>query len=193
MVDYRGDGDGHKPLDCVAVQVTAQRLEVKLKVFTCLLLMGASSTALALGQIELGDLKSRFDNDTALSALNYSQAIDIKAVSEDWMSNPARATMKYNKPNAYRGKLKRIYLRNGSDGDLIFDAGNGNKITAILFPYQFGPWVREKNGEWKPEGGLTTMEFSALYDKGQEFFLTCNQAQPRYLLDCLAFPVEVVK
>lgn len=166
---------------------------VKLKVFTCLMLMGLSSAALALGQFELGSLKSRIDSDAALKTISYSQAIDINTVSADWLSNPARASMKYNKPNVYRGKLKRIYLRNGSDGDLIFDAGNGSEITAILFPYQIGPWMHVDDDQWKPEGGLTTMEFSALYDKGQEFVLTCNQALPGQLVDCLAFPAEITK
>lgn len=164
-----------------------------MKAIACVLLLGVSSTAFALGQNELGDLKGRINEDKALGTLSIQTAIDVKRFSEDWRTNPARATIKYNKPNGYRGKLKRFSVRNGSDADLVFDAGDGFEVVAYLYPYQLGPWARGQNGKWLAAGGLTTMEFAALYDVGQEFLLTCNQSLPGQLVDCLVAPAEIDK
>lgn len=163
------------------------------KYTTGLLLAGFSSVALALGPGELDNLKNRLEQDPVLSDPDYNQAVDIKTFSEDWQVNPARAMMKYSKPTAYRGKLKRIFVRNGSDADLVFDAGSGDEITARLYPFQYGPWIRQGNGKWKPESGLLTVQFAALYDAGQELFLSCGHAEPRQLVNCLVFPAEVIK
>lgn len=162
------------------------------KYTTGLLLAGFSSVLLALGSGELDNLKNRLEQDPILSDPDYNQAVDIKDVSRDWRTNPARAQLKYNKPNGYRGKLKRILTLDSSTYDLVFDGGDGNEITASLFPYQLGPWVR-LGGEWRPKTVLTTMEVVALYDIGQEFFLSCGHTLPGQLRNCLVFPAEVVK
>ena len=163
------------------------------KAAACLLLVGFSSAVLALGQGELDNLKNRLVQDPVLQDGDYSKAIDIKKFAEDWLANPARAMMKYDKPTGYRGKLKRVFVRNGSDADLVFDDGSGGEITARLYPYQYGPWERQGNGKWKPQSALLTVQFAALYDAGQELFLSCVDAEPRQLVNCLVFPAEVIK
>lgn len=161
--------------------------------FVGALTISLSTNAFGIGDAELSLLKQRINKYPASRNIEYHEAIDIASVFRDWSLNPARAMLKYNKPNSYRGKLKRVYVRNGSDGDLIFYAGKAGEVTAILFPYQVGPWVRNEKNKWIPEGAMTTLEFAGQYDKGQEFVLSCSQAQPGYLLDCLAFPGEVVR
>lgn len=163
------------------------------KNITGLLLACFSSMVLALGLGELDNLKNRLVQDPVLQDEDYRKAIDIKTFSDDWLKNPARAMMKYDKPTGYHGKLKRVYVRNGSDADLVFDDGSGGEITARLYPYQYGPWKRQDNGEWKPESALLTVQFAALYDAGQELFLSCVDAEPRQLVNCLVFPAEVIK
>ncbi|HEQ0128741.1 TPA: hypothetical protein VDW69_003179 [Pseudomonas aeruginosa] len=136
----------------------------------------------------MGDLKARVDE--ARSSETSDETIDVKMIPGEWQANQARAKVKYDRPHYYSGKLKRVALRNDSDADLVFDAGGGKEITAILFPYQLGPWVRNKDGIMAPTGGVTTMEFAAQFDAGQKFVMHCKQALPVMLTDCLAMPVE---
>ncbi|MCQ9819278.1 hypothetical protein IPC1622_15470 [Pseudomonas aeruginosa] len=145
----------------------------------------------AIGPGEMGDLKQRYEEGG--SANTSDEVIDVRNVSGDWQVNQARAKVKYDQPHYYVGKLKRVALRNDSDADLVLDAGNGREITAILFPYQFGPWEKRKDGKLIPKGGVTTMEFAAYFDAGQRFNLHCKQALPVMLMDCLAMPVEMAR
>ncbi len=153
-------------------------------------LTAVASGACAIGPMEMGDLKERIAE--AMASESSNDAIDIKVIPGEWQANQARAKVKYDKPHYYAGTLKRIVMRNDSDADLVLDAGAGKEITAILFPYQLGPWVRNADGKFAPQGGLTTMEFAAQYDAGQKFALHCKQALPVMLMDCLAMPVEVL-
>lgn len=156
-----------------------------------LLAVGCVSSAFAIGQAELQMLKNRFDEDKELPG--YRDSIDVRSIQPEWLANPARATIKYGKPNAYHGVLKRVAVRRDSDGDLVLDAGNGKEITAILYPYQLHPWKKEANGKWAPAGAVTTLEYAADHDPGQEFYLACKSAMPEYMVDCLVYPAEVVK
>lgn len=145
----------------------------------------------AIGPGEMGDLKQRYEE--AGSVNTSDEVIDVRSVSGEWQANQARAKVKYDQPHYYVGKLKRVALRNDSDADLVLDAGNGREITAILFPYQFGPWEKRKDGKLIPKGGVTTLEFAAYFDPGQRFNLHCKQALPVMLMDCLAMPVEMAR
>lgn len=142
--------------------------------------------AFAIGPMEMGDLKQRIDE--ARSPETSNETINVKVIPDEWQANQARAKVKYDKPHYYSGKLKRVAIRNDSDADLVFDAGGGKEITAILFPYQLGPWVKNADGNMAPQGGLTTLEFAAQYDAGQLFLMHCKQALPVMLVDCVAMP-----
>lgn len=142
--------------------------------------------AFAIGPMEMGDLKTRFEEASDPGASD--DYIDIKVIPGEWQANQARAKVKYDRPHYYVATLKRVAIRNDSDADLVLDAGGGKEITAILFPYQLGPWVKGKNGKMVPQGGLTTMDFAAQYDPGQRFIMHCKQALPVMLMDCLAIP-----
>lgn len=156
-----------------------------------LLAAGCVTSACAIGPAEMEMLANRIKEDPGLPG--YRDSIDVKSIKPDWLANPARATIKYSKPNAYRGVLKRVAVRNDSDGDLVLDAGNGKEITAILYPYQLHPWTKMPNGKWKPTGAVTTLEYAAAYETGQQFYLECKSAGPDYMHDCLAAPLDVAK
>ncbi|HCF1991565.1 TPA: hypothetical protein NH922_002720 [Pseudomonas aeruginosa] len=161
----------------------------KLHSWVCGAVLTAMATGVfAIGPGEMGDLKARVDE--ARSSETSDETIDVKMIPGEWQANQARAKVKYDRPHYYSGKLKRVALRNDSDAELVFDAGGGKEITAILFQYQLGPWVRNKDGIMAPTGGVTTMEFAAQFDAGQKFVMHCKQALPVMLTDCLAMPVE---
>lgn len=156
-----------------------------------LLVAGVVTSASALGQAELEMLANRLDEDREMPV--YRDSIDVRTIKPEWLANPARATIKYSKPNAYRGVLKRVSVRNDSDGDLVLDAGNGKEITVILYPYQLHPWKRGVDGKWEPTGAVTTLEYAAVHEPGQEFYLGCKSVVPDYMLDCMAYPAETAK
>lgn len=154
-------------------------------------LASMACSASAIGAMEMGDLKQRYEE--AGSANTSDEVIDVRSIPGEWQANQARAKVKYDQSHYYVGTLKRVALRNDSDADLVLDAGNGREITAILFPYQFGPWEKRKDGKLIPKGGVTTLEFAAYFDPGQRFNLHCKQALPVMFMDCLAMPVEMAR
>lgn len=149
------------------------------------------TSAFAVGQDEWQMLANRLDEDRELPG--YRDSIDVRSIKPDWHANPARATIKYGKPNAFHGVLKRVDVRNNSDGDLVLDAGNGKEITAILYPYQLHHWKRTTDGKWIPEEAVTTLEYAADHEPGQEFYLGCKSAMPDYIVDCIVIPAEIAK
>jgi hypothetical protein len=158
------------------------------------LMLAVAPATWALGPVEMADLKARIDQDmTEDLPKSYADTIDVRTIPSEWKANPARATIKFTKVNGYRGILKRIAIRNNSDADLVFATENGGEITAFLFPWQLGPWEKRADGKMVPKGGLTTLQFAALYEPGQEFYLQCKEANPAQLINCLAMPAEVPK
>jgi colicin import membrane protein len=156
-----------------------------------LLVAGFASSAVAIGQAEMEMLVNRVKEDPDVPG--YRDSIDVRKVKPEWLANPARATIKYSRPNSYRGVLKRVTVRNDSDGDLVLDAGNGKEITAILYPYQFHAWKKMPNGKWAPTSAVTTLEYAAAYEMGQEFYMECKYVVPDYMHDCIVMPAEVAK
>ena len=164
----------------------------RIGLFTLLLAM--PPVIWALGPVEMADLKARIDQDINEDLpKTYAQAIDVRVIPTEWKTNPARATIKFNRVNGYRGALKRIAIRNNSDADLVFATESGSEITAFLFPWQLGPWEKRPDGKMVPKGGLTTLQFAALYEPGQEFYLQCKEANPAQLINCLVMPADVIR
>lgn len=164
-----------------------------MKALVFLLLAGAVPIAQALEPSDMADLKNRLIEIKTYGDESKPDGIDVRSIKSDWSENAARATIKYSKPQLYIATLKRVYVRNDSDGDLILDAGGGKEISAILFPYQLGPWEKKPDGKFAATGGVTTLEFAAMYNAGQKFVLHCKEAKPDYLFDCIALPGEAVK
>ncbi|ENT5106592.1 hypothetical protein [Pseudomonas aeruginosa] len=149
-----------------------------------------ANAAASLGPDELNELSHRVTEDKGTPDLDYSHATDVRSIKKDWAENPARALIKYNKVGSYLGVLRGTAVRNDSDGDLILEDGSKMGVTVLLFKYQFAPWKKKTDGSWGPEGAVTSLDFAAMYEKGQKFYLECKQAKPDFLIDCLAVPAE---
>lgn len=122
--------------------------------------------------------------------------IDAKEIIPTLKNNPAKAGLKYGKPAAYLGTVKRVTANNQSDADLILDAGGGNEITVVLFPVQPSAWTKDERGKWDFKDLEPTMEFAAKLDGGERFYFQCKKFVSvlgnHYLSDCLAFPQKVL-
>ncbi|MGA4636264.1 hypothetical protein ACPA5B_20525 [Pseudomonas solani] len=152
----------------------------------------AANAASSLGPDELNELSHRIAEDRGIPNLDYRHATDVRSIKRDWAENPARALIKYNKVGPYLGVLRGTAVRNDSDGDLILEDGSKMGVTVLLFKYQFAPWKKKADGSWGPEGAVTSLDFAAMYEKGQKLYLECKQAKPDFLIDCFAAPAEAM-
>lgn len=123
----------------------------------------------------------------------FQSPYDARSLVPEWNSNPARASLKYGKRATYVATVKRVNITNGSDADLIIDAGKGKEITVVLFPMQ--PKFSKTSGKWQVSELLSTMEYAAEVDQGDRFVFECKNTVPvlnqLYLNDCIAYPPEV--
>lgn len=120
---------------------------------------------------------------------NFKNAINTRAVVDDWRNNQAAARLAYGSPHVYYGRVDKV-LTDSMGVYLVVDQGTSYAATIILDRFQPWPW-KQVGHKIEIAGMQNSLQFAAHVKAGSTMYFQCRRVEfglGVYANNCLAFP-----